>query len=108
MITHGLVTVRRISSRIFFATLSSRYSSRYFIAILAELPELFQDAVCPGRLFLVHAADGKADMDHYVIADHGFRNIFEARFTGDAAEIHLRHADAVTIVKLYDLSWNRE
>ena len=74
MITQGLVTVRRISSRIFFATRSSRYSSRYFIGPVrsnrfAELVHLFQVSVSAGGLLLIHLADGEADVDHHVIAD---------------------------------------
>src|SRR4051812_1439472 len=100
MITHGFVTVRRISSTIFLAILSSRYSSRYFIAHLAKLSHLLQVLVGACGLLFVHAADGKAYVDHYVISDRCFRNVFETGFAGDAAEIHLRHPHAVPIVKL--------
>src|ERR1017187_881353 len=111
MSVHGRVTVRRISPTSVAASRPSRYSSRYFMGFFrrlarsefGELAHFAEDLVSARSLFFIHAADGEADVHHHVIAEGGFRQIFEAGFAENAAEVHLGHLEALRVMQADDL-----
>ena len=120
--THGLVMMRRISSTIFRASASSRYSSRYFMNRLRpcdgrveELLSRFQPRIDVGnvqfsqllhsferlvslrRLRFVHFAERKTDMDQNIIADLHLGRVLETNLLHNSAKVRSAHPDAVSV-----------
>src|ERR1700693_6404473 len=114
--------MRRISASIFEATSPSRYSSRYFIAVspsrswnhgrfvgvvellqnrrieFAEVIEVAERLVGALGFSFIDAADSEADMHQDILAGLRLRHILQAGVAGDAAELHLGHAQSILLV----------
>jgi hypothetical protein len=73
---------------------------------LLHLAEIFEDLLGLG---FINPAEGEADVDDDVIADLGFRDVSEANFLKDAAEVNFAGAhQGVFAADAGDFTWNSE
>ena len=74
--------------------------------LVVELTHLAEDLErLPGRL-LVEALQREAHVDDRVLTDLQVRDVLQAHFLADAAEVDLRDAGPVALADLQDPSWH--
>lgn len=71
----------------------------------AHLVEQFVGALGFGA---VDAADGKADVNHHIVAQTRLRNEVERDLADNAAELDTRGASAVLLLNFENFAWNCE
>src|SRR5581483_694474 len=74
--------------------------------LVLEHAHLMQEFVCAVGLEGVYSADGKAHVNHDVVAQPGFRNEIQRHLTNDSSELHSRRAQSPLFLDLKNLAWN--
>src|SRR5579862_4298682 len=105
MIVHGFVTSPAMACAKWRTAASSRYSSRYFIAVLQFLNfiHLLEIVEYAPRFRFVHNGERKPDVNQHVVADTSLRSERQIHFLGDSTEADLGSArdHVVTADTLY-------